>query len=97
MKNNNIVQIKPQSMSLKLRKDEEHTINFKYGQSTDFPVDLYYLMDLSASLKESKNNLARIGTVLVETMQSITRDFKIGFGSFVDKTDAPFISKKKDK
>ena len=43
-------------------------------------------MDLSASMRDDKDKLATLGVELAEKMQEITRDFRLGFGSFVDKT-----------
>jgi len=40
----------------------------------------------------SKDKLAKLGGKLVETMQRKTNDFRIGFGSFVDKLTLPFVN-----
>ena len=58
----------------------------QFHQEADYPVDLYYLMDLSASMRDDKDKLATLGVELAQKMQEITRDFRLGFGSFVDKT-----------
>merc|ERR1712008_174392 len=41
------VQVKPQHVQLKLRTNEAYDLDFYYEQAEDYPVDLYYLMDLS--------------------------------------------------
>ena len=70
---------------------------FKFGlqvqfhQEADYPVDLYYLMDLSASMRDDKDKLALLGVELAQKMQEITKDFRLGFGSFVDKTVSALI------
>jgi len=53
---------------------------------------LYYLMDLSASMEDDKDNLSQLGSQLAAAMQALTRDFRLGFGSFVDKVEMPFVS-----
>ncbi|XP_066138889.1 integrin beta-PS-like [Euwallacea fornicatus] len=85
-------QISPQRVQLRLRKNEYYEINFQYRQSANYPVDLYYIMDLSNSMLASKDKLATLGGKLVEQMRRKTTDFLIGFGSFVDKLTLPFVN-----
>lgn len=72
--------------------DEVHEMSFIYSQADDYPVDLYYLMDLSNSMSDDKEKLSQLGATLASTMKQITRDFRLGFGSFVDKVLMPFTS-----
>ncbi|XP_002057277.3 integrin beta-PS isoform X1 [Drosophila virilis] len=87
-----IVQIKPQRVSLKLRINEVHNLDVSYSQAEDYPVDLYYLMDLSKSMEDDKEKLSALGDKLSETMKRITSNFRLGFGSFVDKVLMPYVS-----
>ncbi|XP_037807558.1 integrin beta-PS isoform X1 [Lucilia sericata] len=87
-----IVQISPQRVSLKLRINEVHSLNMRYSQAEDYPVDLYYLMDLSKSMEDDKEKLSALGDLLSETMRNITSNFRLGFGSFVDKVLMPYVS-----
>lgn len=64
----------------------------KYTQAEDYPVDLYYLMDLSRSMYDDKEKLSMLGDQLASTMKRITSNFRLGFGSFVDKVVMPFVS-----
>ncbi len=94
------------------------------SQSQDYPVDLYYLMDLSNSMSDDRENIVRQGRILctlyscfeqdipthnlckiltpwcrlgedlATAIEKITRDYTIGFGSFVDKELLPYISLK---
>lgn len=84
--------MQPQHIKLTLRKGETYQLKFLYQQAKDFPVDLYYIMDLSNSMLHHKVKLAKLGQTLSEAMQKITKNFKLGFGSFVDKVDLPFTS-----
>jgi len=86
------VQIYPQRVSLKLRVNEAFRFTVSYSQAQDYPVDLYYLMDLSKSMEDDKEKLSVLGDLLVESMQKITSDFRLGFGSFVDKVVMPYVS-----
>ena len=86
------VQVKPQHVQLSMRVNEAYNMDFYYEQAVDYPVDLYYLMDLSKSMEDDKEKLSALGDLLAETMQEITSNFRLGFGSFVDKTVMPYVS-----
>ncbi|XP_006623005.1 integrin beta-PS [Apis dorsata] len=86
------IQIWPQEVNLKLRINEAHRMTFAYSQAEDYPVDLYYLMDLSKSMEDDKKKLSDLGQLLVESMSKITSNFRLGFGSFVDKVVMPYVS-----
>nr|CAA67357.1 integrin [Pacifastacus leniusculus] len=85
-----IVQLKPQRMKLKLRKGVPINITLTYRQARDYPVDLYYLMDLSNSMSDDKKQLAALGSELAKLMKGLTSQFTLGFGSFVDKVLMPY-------
>ncbi|XP_042877384.1 integrin beta-PS-like isoform X1 [Penaeus japonicus] len=92
-----IIQLAPQRLRLKLRKGVTQHISVTYRQATDYPVDLYYLMDLSNSMLDDKQNLAKLGAKLADTMRNLTTQFKLGFGSFVDKVLMPFADTAAEK
>uniref|UniRef100_A0A4W5QN66 Integrin beta n=1 Tax=Hucho hucho TaxID=62062 RepID=A0A4W5QN66_9TELE len=87
-----ITQIQPQKLTLSLRSGEPQSFNLKFKRAEDYPIDLYYLMDLSYSMKDDLENVKNLGTQLMLEMSKITSDFRIGFGSFVEKTVMPYIS-----
>nr|AEN94570.1 beta-integrin [Scylla paramamosain] len=91
-KNAEIYQLKPQRVKLQLRKGMPQKLDIKYRRALDYPVDLYYLMDLSNSMKDDKEHLANAGAILAETMRNLTTQFTLGFGSFVDKVMVPFTN-----
>lgn len=72
--------------------DQEYHLDVHYSQAADYPVDLYYLMDLSKSMEDDKKKLSSLGDSLTKTMQSMTSKFRLGFGSFVDKVLMPYVS-----
>ncbi|KAH0953620.1 hypothetical protein HN011_000489 [Eciton burchellii] len=96
-KKHNSIQVQPQRINLRLKRGEEYRVTLKYSQAKDYPVDLYYLMDLSASMEPYRNDLSQLGTQLAETMQNLTSNFRIGFGSFVDKVILPMTNTQPDK
>ncbi|XP_072268760.1 integrin beta-1 isoform X2 [Pyxicephalus adspersus] len=87
-----ITQIRPQQLRFELRSGEPQTFNLTFRRAEDYPIDLYYLMDLSYSMKDDLENVKSLGTALMREMEQITSDFRIGFGSFVEKTVMPYIS-----
>ncbi|KAK7872459.1 hypothetical protein R5R35_014253 [Gryllus longicercus] len=82
----------PERVKINLRVREEVKFNITYRRLDDYPVDLYYLMDLSNSMRDDKENLSKLGDKLAAVMKNITRNFRLGFGSFVDKVAMPFVN-----
>ncbi|XP_044525777.1 integrin beta-6 isoform X4 [Gracilinanus agilis] len=74
-----------------LVKGNEKTLQVHVRQTEDYPVDLYYLMDLSASMEDDLNTIKELGSMLAKEMSKLTSNFKLGFGSFVEKPVSPFI------
>lgn len=72
--------------------DEAYRMVVDYAQAEDYPVDLYYLMDLSNSMRDDKDRLSALGDQLSASMQEVTSNFRLGFGSFVDKVVMPYVS-----
>ena len=70
------VQVRPQNVHISLRVNEAYDLDFYYKQAEDYPVDLYYLMDLSKSMEDDKEKLSALGDLLAETMQNITSNFR---------------------
>uniref|UniRef100_A0A8R1DSK3 Integrin beta n=1 Tax=Caenorhabditis japonica TaxID=281687 RepID=A0A8R1DSK3_CAEJA len=91
------VQIKPQEMYVEIRPKSRVRFNVTYRQAVDYPVDLYYLMDLSYSMKDDKQKLSELGDLLAERMRTVTKNFRLGFGSFIDKKLMPFIDPRIEK
>lgn len=69
---------------------DQTAFQLQVRQVEDYPVDLYYLMDLSLSMKDDLDNIRSLGTKLAEEMRKLTSNFRLGFGSFVDKDISPF-------
>ncbi|XP_029522422.2 integrin beta-6-like isoform X4 [Oncorhynchus nerka] len=87
----NSTQISPQKMALKLRTGSEVTFQISVQQTEDYPVDIYYLMDLSASMIDDLEMIKDLGSTLSKEMAKLTSKFRLGFGSFVEKPVLPFI------
>ncbi|XP_021366395.1 integrin beta-PS-like isoform X1 [Mizuhopecten yessoensis] len=86
------IQIQPQEIRLTIRPNDPQKFKLTFRLAEDYPVDLYYLMDLSHSMKDDKERLALLGTDIAAKMKGITKNFQLGFGSFVDKVVMPYVS-----
>lgn len=86
------VQLTPRRIRLKLRPGKTGEFEVKFRRAEGYPVDLYYLMDLSYSMFDDLINVKSLGDNLLNALNNITKSAQIGFGSFVDKTVLPFVS-----
>ena len=86
------VQIRPQRVSVRLRPGESVTFTATVKPAPNFPLDLYYLMDLSFSMRDDLDNLKSLSVDIASRINNISSDSRLGFGSFVDKPLAPYIS-----
>uniref|UniRef100_A0A452QF77 Integrin beta n=1 Tax=Ursus americanus TaxID=9643 RepID=A0A452QF77_URSAM len=71
---------------------EPQQLRVRFLRAEGYPVDLYYLMDLSYSMKDDLERVRQLGHDLLVRLQEVTHSVRIGFGSFVDKTVLPFVS-----
>ncbi|XP_037549541.1 integrin beta-8 [Nematolebias whitei] len=85
-------QVSPQDISITLRPGSEASFTVAVKQLERYPVDLYYLVDVSASMQENLNHLKTVGVALSLRMTAHTSDLWLGFGSFVDKPVSPYIN-----
>ncbi|KAM4608389.1 integrin beta-2 [Polymixia lowei] len=91
------VQLSPQEIKLKLRPKLPTTFTVSFKRVQGYPVDLYYLMDLSYSMEDDLRNVRGLGRDLFKALKKITEHAQIGFGSFVDKTVLPFTNTNEKK
>lgn len=85
------VQVQPQRIKVNLRSGVATTVRLTVRPAENYPVDLYYLMDMSNSMKDDLGKLTALATTIADSINNITKSSKLGFGSFVDKTVSPFI------
>ncbi|KAJ8245952.1 hypothetical protein GJAV_G00262080 [Gymnothorax javanicus] len=86
-----VTQIQPQRLHITLRPDDSKRFTVKVRQVEDYPVDLYYLMDLSYSMKDDLIRLRMLGNDLAVQMGRMTSNLRMGFGAFVDKPLSPYM------
>ncbi|KAG8565719.1 hypothetical protein GDO81_012956 [Engystomops pustulosus] len=90
-------QVYPQQMSMRLRAGEEHTFEYRVFEPLQTPVDLYILMDFSYSMSDDLENLKNMGDSLANVVSTLSTDYTIGFGKFVDKVSVPQTDMRPEK
>ena len=60
-------------MKLRLRLGQTQSVRFEVSQSQHYPVDLYYLMDLSNSMSDDRENIVRLGQHIASAIENITK------------------------
>ncbi|KAB1284140.1 Integrin beta-2 [Camelus dromedarius] len=90
-------QLSPQKVTLYLRPGQAAAFTVTFRRAKGYPIDLYYLMDLSYSMLDDLINVKKLGGDLLRALNEITESGRIGFGSFVDKTVLPFVNTHPEK
>uniref|UniRef100_A0A8C9ZK10 Integrin beta n=1 Tax=Sander lucioperca TaxID=283035 RepID=A0A8C9ZK10_SANLU len=72
-----VTQIKPQKIHMALRPGDTKHFTVSVKQVEDYPVDLYYLMDLSFSMKDDLARLRTLGSELAVAMGRTTSNLLI--------------------
>ncbi|XP_069504575.1 integrin beta-8 [Ambystoma mexicanum] len=85
-------QVTPKEVSVQLSPGAETNVIVKVRRLEKYPVDLYYLVDVSASMHSNIEQINSTGFELSQKMAHFSHDFRLGFGSFVDKAVSPYIS-----
>ncbi|CAH1238119.1 ITGB1 [Branchiostoma lanceolatum] len=92
-----INRISPKELKLDMRKGSTYSFTMNVYRPKDYPADLYYLMDLSDSMKDDLENLKTLAGTLTTELRKLTRNFNVGFGAFVDKTVSPYVDTSPEK
>ena len=74
----NKIQLTPQEVHLKLRIREPAEFDVKFRRATGYPIDIYYLMDLSYSMLDDLENVKKLGGQLLRALESTTPSRRIG-------------------
>ena len=61
-------------MKLRLRLGQSQSVRFSVSQSQHNPVDFYYLMHLSNSTLDDRENIVRLGQHITSAIENITED-----------------------
>ncbi|KAI4900777.1 hypothetical protein NFI96_017573 [Prochilodus magdalenae] len=93
----NVVQLRPQKLHLKIRVGVPQTFEVAFKRAEGYPIDMYYLMDLSFSMRDDLEKVKSLGRNVVSALKNVTRAVRIGFGAFVDKREMPYVNTMPDK
>ncbi|XP_059059311.1 integrin beta pat-3-like [Achroia grisella] len=85
-----VTQIRPQKLKMNLRVGIPTNFNFSFKPAVDYPVDLYFLLDVSITMSDVKNQIANQSENVYHTMKSLTNNVHLGMGAYVDKNALPF-------
>lgn len=55
-----------------------HEFQLYFKRAEGYPIDLYYLMDLSYSMKDDLENVKNLGNDLLKELNKITGNARIG-------------------
>ncbi|XP_012946074.1 integrin beta-6 [Aplysia californica] len=84
------VQVQPQEVELKTRPGLEQTVPMTFRAANNYPVDLYFLFDISLSMKVQIENLAKLASDIGQAIGEISSNYRMGYGVFQDKRAMPF-------
>lgn len=74
-----------------IRTGETKTVHLTYRPAHNYPLDLYYLMDMTHSMDDDRQTLRTVAADLAATLRNLTGgNYRLGFGTFVDKPAMPF-------
>ncbi|CAB4036734.1 integrin beta-1-like [Paramuricea clavata] len=84
-------QILPKKVTLTARVGEPVTFTVHVRPAENYPVDLYFLMDLSKTMQDDLGNLKSLAGNISTKLRELTSKRRLAFGSFVDKVVPPFV------
>ena len=56
----------------------------------DIPVDIYFVLDFTGTMKKRHEQLQKSSGDIAQQIGQLTKDFRIGFGTFSEKPRIPF-------
>uniref|UniRef100_A0A8C0LAL7 Integrin beta n=1 Tax=Canis lupus dingo TaxID=286419 RepID=A0A8C0LAL7_CANLU len=71
-------QLTPQRVRVALRPGEPQRLAVRFRRAEGYPVDLYYLMDLSYSMKDDLERVRQLGHDLLVRLREVTQSVRIG-------------------
>lgn len=84
------VQFRPQSIKIKARPGVPVDFMMSYKPATDYPLDLYYLMDYSKTMQVHATTLMEQGYKIYKELRKLTNNVRLGIGSFIEKPALPY-------
>nr|KAG5690040.1 hypothetical protein BaRGS_009847 [Batillaria attramentaria] len=63
-----------------------------FRAAKNFPVDLYFLFDVSATMASTLKQLSELAIQMADAIKNISTNYQLGYGVFQDKVILPFTS-----
>lgn len=83
--------------TLHLRVNKEFKFTLSYKQPENYPVDLYMLVDAANGMRDFSTQVKDLSPKIVQSLKNLTDgDFRIGFGTFSDKSLVPTVRMTRD-
>lgn len=86
-----VVQFKPQKIQIKARPNVLIPFNMSYKPAKDYPLDIYFMIDYSATMKNHAKTLIKQSEKIFKNLTALTNNVRFGIGSFVEKPAMPFV------
>ncbi|KAJ0181644.1 hypothetical protein K1T71_002366 [Dendrolimus kikuchii] len=87
------IQFRPQKIDIKVRPGIPVKFEMSYKPAEDFPLDVYFLMDISYSMKSVKEELRNQAYEIFNHLTVLSNNVRLGIGSFVEKPAYPYYDK----
>ncbi|KAL5496321.1 hypothetical protein EMCRGX_G012580 [Ephydatia muelleri] len=87
-----LVQVSARQVNVTVRPGIGTSFSLSVQPANNYPLDVYLLTDLSYSFLDDLTTLQALGARIASSVQNISTNAQVGFGSFVDKKLAPFIN-----
>ncbi|KAL5972200.1 Integrin beta-2 [Taenia solium] len=84
-------QLTPPRQKVSVRPHDSLKTDFTFQSVTDYPVDIYFLVDQSYTMRDDLETVSRLTKDIANSFTAVTKDLRMGFGAFVDKPVFPFI------
>ncbi|GBP33667.1 Integrin beta-3 [Eumeta japonica] len=88
--NSTQAQLSPQTIKITTRPGVSVSFNISYTPIEDYPLDVYYLIDTSYTMKRYTKTLKQHSQLLQKLLSNFTNNVKLGIGSFVEKPAMPY-------
>lgn len=85
------IQFKPQVIDIKARPGVTVKFNMSYKSAEDFPLDVYFLMDISDTMLSVKKKIHKEARGVRTELMKLTNNVRFGIGSFVEKPGYPYV------
>ncbi|CAC5375973.1 ITGB1 [Mytilus coruscus] len=79
------IQLQPQEVKIRLVPNEDFKWSFMYRVAENFPVDIYFLVDPSYTMRNLRTQLADLADDIGTSIGQLTNDYRFGYGTSMDK------------